>query len=280
MVWSRRLSHRRFGLGAVVLGVGLAASSMVAAAPEQDPVAAVLPLPGPNQFVTGLDLECFTTPGPQLNVPITLSHLNPVLIALGLAPHQVFVRELQQTCVAVEKNGVRPQAAAFPFIRQVAFACYRVELPPPMMGPTLRLRHLNPVLANLPVHDDVLIRPEQLCVPVNVNGAPLLPEVRQLVQFIDLECYSTEPIGTHPSFNLMLRQLNPELVGMAPHLLPLVAASSEPAPGHATTGAGDAAARRLVDGTGVQEWHRPAVPVIERASREPGSSIRAVTRRS
>jgi hypothetical protein len=223
MVWSRRLSHRRFGLGAVVLGVGLAASSMVAAAPEQDPVAAVLPLPGPNQFVTGLDLECFTTPGPQLNVPITLSHLNPVLIALGLAPHQVFVRELQQTCVAVEKNGVRPQAAAFPFIRQVAFACYRVELPPPMMGPTLRLRHLNPVLANLPVHDDVLIRPEQLCVPVNVNGAPLLPEVRQLVQFIDLECYSTEPIGTHPSFNLMLRQLNPELVGMAPHLLPLVA---------------------------------------------------------
>jgi hypothetical protein len=224
MVLSRRLSSRRSGLGAVVLGAGLAAaSSIVAAAPEQDSAAAVLPFPGPNQFVTGLDLECFTTPGPQLNIPITLSHLNPVLIALGLPAHQVFVRELQQTCVAVDKNGVPPQAAAFPFIRQVALACYRIEAPPPPVRPTLRLRHLNPVLAGLPVHDDVLFRPEQLCVPVGLNGAPLLPEVRQLIQFIDLECYSTELIGTHPSFSLTSRQLNPELVGMAPHVLPLVA---------------------------------------------------------
>jgi hypothetical protein len=222
LMLSRRLSRRRFGLGAVVLGAGLAAaSSMVAeAAPEQDPVAAVLP--GPNQFVTGLDLECYTTPGPPLNVPITLSHLNPVLIGLGMPPHQVIVRELQQTCVPVSKNGFMPQAAAFPFIRQVALACYRVEPPPTTVGPTLKLRHLNPVLAGLPVHDDVLIRPEQLCVPVSLNGAPIPAEVLQLVRFIDLECYSTDPIGTHPSFNLLLRQLHPELVGFAPHPLTLV----------------------------------------------------------
>jgi hypothetical protein len=222
MMWTRRLSRRRFGMASIVLGVGLvAASSMVvAAAPENDPVAAVLP--GPSQFVTGLDLECYTTPGPPLNVVLTLSHLNPVLISLGMAPHQVLVRELQQTCVAVQKNNFPPQPAAFPFIRQVALACYRVDAPPTTVGPTLRLRHLNPVLANLPVHDDVLIRPEQLCVPVNINGAPLTPEVRALVQFIDLECYSTDPIGTHPPFNLLLRQLNPELVGMAPHPLSLV----------------------------------------------------------
>jgi hypothetical protein len=221
MMLSRRLARRRFGLGAVVLGAGLvAASSMVAAAPEQDPVAAVLP--GPNQFVTGLDLECYTTPGPPLNVPITLSHLNPVLIGLGMPPHQVFVRELQQTCVPVSKNGVMPQPAAFPFIRQVALACYRVDSPPTTVLPTLRLRHLNPVLAGLPVHDDVLVRPQQLCVPVSVNGAPIPAEVLQLVRFIDLECYSTDPIGTHPSFNLSLRQLHPELVGFAPHPLSLV----------------------------------------------------------
>jgi hypothetical protein len=224
MVWSRRLLYRRFGLRAVVLGAGLAAaSSMVAAAsPEQDPVAAVLPFPGPNQFVTGLDLECYTTPGPPLNIALTLSHLNPVLIALGMAPHQVVVRELQQTCVAVAKNNVIPQPAALPFIRQVALACYRVESPPPTVRPTLRLRHLNPVLAGLPVHDDILLRPEQLCLPMNVNGAPLPPEVRQLVRFIDLECYSTDPFGIHPPFNLLLRQLNPELAGFAQHVLSLV----------------------------------------------------------
>ena len=98
---------------------------VVAASPEQESALAVLPLPGPNPFVTGLDLECFTTRGPQLNVPLTLSHLNPVLIGLGLSPHQVIVRELQQTCVAVEKKGVSPQAAALPLISQVALACYR-----------------------------------------------------------------------------------------------------------------------------------------------------------
>src|SRR5262245_8133565 len=224
MLWSRRLSHRHFGLRAVVLGAALAAASspVAVAAPEQDPEAAVLPFPGPNQFVTGLDLECYATPGPPLNVSLTLRHLNPVLIGLGMPPHQVFVRELQQTCVAVQKNASPPQPAAFPFIRQVALACYRVDSSATPVGPTLRLRHLNPVLAALPVHDDVLIRPEQLCVPVNVNGAPLLPEVRQLAQFIDVECYSTDPIGTHPTFNLLLRQLNPELVGMAPHPLQLV----------------------------------------------------------
>src|SRR5262245_39655840 len=146
MGWSHRFSRTRFGLRAVVLGAGLAAASSTVAAAnsEQDSALAVLPLPGPNQFVTGLDLECFTTPGPALNVQLTLSHLNPVLIGLGLSPHLVIVRELQQTCVAVDKNAVSPQAAALPFIKQVALACYRVELPPPPVGPTLKLRHLNP----------------------------------------------------------------------------------------------------------------------------------------
>ena len=216
-----------FCLGGLVLGAWLAATSpmAVAASPEQESALAALPLPGPNQFVTGLDLECFTTPGPQLNVLLTLTHLNPVLIGLGLPPHQVIVRELQQTCVAVEKNGVSPQAAARPFISQVALACYRVDVATPPVGPTLTLRHLNPVLAGLPAHSDVLVKPEQLCVPVDLNGAPLLPEVRRLVQFIDLECYSTDPIGTHPSFALSLKQLDPELAGVGAYLLPLVSLS-------------------------------------------------------
>jgi hypothetical protein len=222
MVLSGRLSVIRITLGALVLGAGLAGltASTAVASPESTIESAILPLPGPNQFVSGLDLDCFTTPGPRLDMPINLRHLNPVLIGLRLPPHQVIVRELQQTCVPVEKNGRPPHPAAAPFIRQVAFGCYRVEASP--QPAALRLQHMNPVLAGLPGHDVVLIRPEQLCVPMSLNGAPIPPEVLRLVQFIDIECYSTDPIGVHPSFILSLRQLHPELVGMAPHPLSLV----------------------------------------------------------
>lgn len=219
MVLSRS-SRTRIVLGAIALGSSLASTAVASPAPEVE--LAALPFPGPNQFVSGLDLDCFTTPGPPLNIPLTLSHLNPVLIALGLPVHQVFVRELQQTCVAVSKNNFPPQAAAAPFIRHVAFGCYRVDATPLISGPSLRLKHLNPVLAGLPQHDLIMLRPEQVCLPMSLNGAPIPADVLRLVQFIDLECYSTDPFGIHPSFSLTLRQLNPELVGMAAHPLPLV----------------------------------------------------------
>lgn len=182
-------------------------------------------LPTPRQLVSGLDLECYRTPGPALDIELTLSHLNPVLREIGLPAHQVRIKELVQTCVPVRKNNTFPAPAAFPFIRHIDFACYRLEAQPFPAPVPINLTHLNPVLANLPQHLVWLERPAQLCVPVAKNGILPPPEVLALVQFIDLECYQTDPLP-HPQFAVGLTQLNPQLQqAIPPHPMTLV---SEP----------------------------------------------------
>lgn len=225
------LSRTRIALGAIA-GFTLATASAAWSQEPQDDLlppeaddadldAAALALPGPNQFVSGLDLECFDTPGPALNLNVQLSHLNRVLVGLGLPAHTVTIRELQQTCVPVQKNGVPPQAAALPFIQQVDLACYRVDAGP-IHPVTITLKHLNPVFANFPAHMVTLSQPTQLCLPVAKNNVIPSPEILRLVQFIDLECYKVDPIGTHPTFTVNLKQLNPQLGGIAPHNMTLV----------------------------------------------------------
>jgi hypothetical protein len=218
MALPRVLSRPRLVLGAaLVVAAGVALPLAVASAPPVDPAA--LALPGPNQLVSGLDLECFPTQGPALNLGVQLSHLNPVLRAMGLPPHNVVIRELVETCVPVSKNGVVPQPAALPFIQHIDLACYRVEAAaiPPV---NLTLKHLNPVLINLPSHVDVLLQPQQLCLPVGKNGVVPPPEVLRLVQFIDLECYRSEVSG-HPAFSVVVKQLNPQLGHLPNHTLAL-----------------------------------------------------------
>jgi len=178
-------------------------------------------LPTPNWLVSGLDLECYRTPGPSLDIPVNLSHLNPVLIAMGLPQHQVILRELAQTCVPVRKNNSAPVPAALPFIKHIDFACYRLDAQPFPNPVPLNLTHLNPVLANLPQHVVGLKRPAQLCVPVAKNDVLPPPAVLALVKFIDLECYEVEP-GPHPQFVVGLTQLNPQLMGIPPHPMALV----------------------------------------------------------
>lgn len=212
-----------------VVGVGVAAlAAAAAAAPEDEAVddedadviaPAVLPTPFP--FVSGLDLECFNTPGPALNIQLTLTHLNPVLLSLGMPPHAVILRELEQTCVPVMKNNVVPPASALPFIRHVDLACYRIDAQPVTVQPVLALKHLNPVLAALPVHPGKPIRAVQLCLPVIKNNVPPpTAEILNFVRFIDLECFATEQ-SAHPTFGLQLQQLNPQLTAIPPHGLTL-----------------------------------------------------------
>lgn len=179
-------------------------------------------LPSANDLVSGLDLECYKTPGPALNLNLNLTHLNPVLINLGLPAHQVVLRELQQTCVPVRKNNGAPSAAALPFVRFIDFACYRLDAAPLPNPVVLNLTHLNPVLAGLPQHNVALTRPAQLCVPVAKNNNLPPAAIAALVRFIDLECYDTEP-AQHPNFAVLLSQLNPLLVNVPPHAMALTA---------------------------------------------------------
>jgi hypothetical protein len=226
MVWSRALSRTRIALA--VAGLGTAALAVVATAalaqPAEPSAAPAAPaLPGANQFVSGLDLECYSTPGPALNIGLVLSHLNPVLQAMGLPPHDVVIGALAQTCVPVMKNNVAPQAAALPFIQHVDFACYKITTNPLPTPVTLNLTHLNPVLSGLPAHNVQLTQATQLCLPVAKNGVMPPANVLQLVQFLDLECYTANPIATHPTFGVSVSQLNPQLTGVIPaHQLTLV----------------------------------------------------------
>jgi hypothetical protein len=223
MVSSRARGRMVVAIAAVALGGGIAGlaglGSIADAQPQADALA--LALPGPNEFVSGLDLECFDTPGPALNMTLQLKHLNPVLVHLGLPAHNVVVGALVQTCVPVQKNGVSPSAAALPFIQHTDLACYKVESPALANPPTLTLKHLNPVLAGLPSFTDKPLQPAQLCLPVFKNTIAPPPDIRALVQFIDLECYNTSA-STHPTFTVNLKQLNPQLGNIAPHNLTLV----------------------------------------------------------
>jgi hypothetical protein len=246
MVLSRSWSWTRIALGTVLIGSGIAAAiagTAAAASPDDDPRAAnpddeasattpedenpepepvpAPPLPGAKEFVSGLDLECFNTQGPALNQGLTLTHLNPVLLGLGLPAHNVVIRELRQTCVPVRKNGVFPSPAALMFIRHVDFACFRIEAAPLPNPVPLALTHLNPVLAGLPVHGVRLLQPEQLCLPVRKNNLVPPAAVLSLIRFLDLECWRVEP-GAHPVFGVGLQQLNPVLAGIPAHGMNLV----------------------------------------------------------
>lgn len=209
--------------GALLLGAAAAAlaSATAIASPPREPGEAVLALPTPREFVSGLDLECFKTPGRSLDIRVTLSHLNRVLAGLGLPAHDVIIRELEQTCVPVMKNGVPPPASAAPFVSHVDLACYRVEAAPLLQPVGINLTHLNPVLQDLAPHDIRLVEPQQLCLPMGKNG--LLPsrEVFDVVRYVDLECWRVDA-GPHPSFRVKLRQLNRQLTGIPDHILTLV----------------------------------------------------------
>ncbi|GIH26583.1 hypothetical protein Aph01nite_48930 [Acrocarpospora phusangensis] len=72
---------------------------------------------------------------------------------------------------------------------------------------TLTLRHINPVLANLPIETVTLGPREQLCVPVAKNNQLPPSPALDFIRFIDLACYRIS--GTTVNTGLVLSHLNP-----------------------------------------------------------------------
>jgi hypothetical protein len=212
-------------IGGAVLATG-AAILVSAGAPSANPVdepgqPSAAALPTPKEFVSGLDLECYETNGPALNLTVQLTHLNPVLLQLGLPAHAVVIRNLVETCVPVMKNGVTPPANALPFLRHVDLACYKVESAALPASVPLTLHHLNPVLAQLDRHVVKLVQPDTLCLPVMKNNVLPPTEVLNLVRYLDLECWNTT-FDVYPPFTLNLHQLNPQLTSIPRHDMTLV----------------------------------------------------------
>jgi hypothetical protein len=66
------------------------------------------PPPAVRPIVSYSDVLCYDVKGPSLGQQLTLTHLNPVLVNMGLLPENVPVRETHKVCVPVAKNGFFP----------------------------------------------------------------------------------------------------------------------------------------------------------------------------
>jgi hypothetical protein len=161
-------------------------------------------------FIQYLDWKCYGISGTALNVPLTLTQLNPVMSGLFGATVAVTVREPQLLCVPVAKGSTNPPANVLALIQYLDVKCYRVTSDV-NLSKTLTLSHLNPLLSTLPSEISTIgPAPQQLCVPVTKNQAPVPTNVIQYIQYSDVLCYPAT--GTALGQNLTLRHLNPVLI--------------------------------------------------------------------
>ncbi|HZM84200.1 MAG TPA: hypothetical protein VFC19_51430 [Candidatus Limnocylindrales bacterium] len=102
--------------------------------------------------------------------------------------------------------GIQALPSPLRFTSSLDLECFRTS---PYTPPTTTVltRHLNPVLAGLPVETHVLGAREKLCVPVAKNGMIPPVGVVDFVRFVDLSCYRIS--GASVAFPLNLRHLNP-----------------------------------------------------------------------
>ncbi len=111
---------------------------------------------------------------------------------------------------AAAPASAQPSIQAYPtplrFTSNLDLECFRTNtyVPPTT---TVQTRHLNPLLANLPVEVHTLGVREKLCVPVAKNNVMPPAGVLEFVRFVDLSCYRIT--GTTVNFPLNLRHLNP-----------------------------------------------------------------------
>src|SRR5713101_7627881 len=156
-----------------VLGVWLAVSGLASTRAQAQI---------PPSVLRYIDLKCYhmqADPPIPLNLPLVLTHQNPVLQD-QLPPEQqieqVIVLEPQKLCVAVAKANpdgtpAFPPPSVLPSVRFIDQKCYRIvgldggPLPP--LNFPLHLDHLNPVLTPdvAPPEDVDMQDPQQLCVP-------------------------------------------------------------------------------------------------------------------
>lgn len=171
-------------------------------------------------FLRYVDWRCYGISGPPLNLPLRLTHLNPVIANMVGPFDDVTVREPQQLCVPVAKIDAQTGQSAIPppdiqrLIQYLDVKCYRVDSKD-VHGSVL-LHHLNPLLVgNPPDPEPIEFRePFQLCVPVaktNTAGQSAFPpaDVLPIIQQSDVLCYrmTGEPLNR----TLRLVHLNPLL---------------------------------------------------------------------
>jgi hypothetical protein len=185
------------------------------------PDASVLP------FARYVDLACYRIDAPAAppGVNLTLTHLNPVLRQMGVPVESVTLGKAQQLCVPVAKNNLVPPADIRRLVQHIDLKCHDVT-PPYNLNRVLNIRHLNPLLANLPPENNAVTARQRLCLPVSKNNQPIPPDVLNIIRWLDLEKFQVQAPQLPSPVPLTLRHLNPLLVNWPASQVSLLQASS------------------------------------------------------
>ena len=172
-----------------------------------------IPPPHVLRYIEWLDLTCYRIEGQPIDQPLLLTDLNPVLRQGGWGDIDVLVREPQQLCVPVAKDGAIPPPEALNLVQWIDLKTYGIYAHP-IPPQRLTLTHLNPVLRQRQWRDEQVVvgAADQLMVPVAKDGWVPPDDVWSVVQFIDLKCH---PIQDRPVDQVIrLTHLNPVLQAM------------------------------------------------------------------
>jgi len=121
------------------------------------------------RLVQHIDLKCYDVSPPyNLNQPLNIRHLNPLLTSLPQENNLVTAR--QQLCVPVAKNSQPIPADVLNIIRWLDLEKFQIQAPPLPSPVPLTLRHLNPLLVNWPQSQVSLLQANSLLVPVAKNN--------------------------------------------------------------------------------------------------------------
>jgi hypothetical protein len=167
-------------------------------------------------FIEWLDWKCYGLGpvGSDLNVPLTLTQLNPIIASLLGPTVQVTVNYAEQLCVPVLKSTTStpptPPADVQALVEWLDVKCYSITAP--TSEASLSLTHLNPLFSGYPAEKVTISGPVQLCVPVEKNQTPPPATVAQIVAYSDVLCYELD--GEPLDQNLWLTHLNPVLLGL------------------------------------------------------------------
>jgi hypothetical protein len=122
--------------------------------------------------VEHMDFACYGLENPtsDANRNLMLTHLNPVLVDMGLPPHNAQMQRARQLCVPIGKAQQQIPQGVKNLVSWVDFLKYNLTPAAPLAPLPLMLHHLNPLFVDRPSFPVVLMGQPRLLVPVAKNG--------------------------------------------------------------------------------------------------------------
>jgi hypothetical protein len=132
----------------------------------------VVPPEPVRSAVEHMDFACYglEQPTSDANRNLMLTHLNPVLVDMGLPPHNAQMQRARQMCVPIGKEQQQIPQGVRRLVSWIDFLKYNLTPAAPLAPLPLTLNHLNPLFVDRPAFPVVLFGEPRLLVPVAKNG--------------------------------------------------------------------------------------------------------------